>query len=752
MNLKRYVFSKSFLKIFLIITITNLMIVLLISYINYTIARQSIINTVETKQEDITTYIGLQMKNMNDIVVNFCKVQYFNEDVKQLMYEDNLNDFFTIRNINRLNKITKTNIFIDSVTIYNGRRDTYYKANNFEETFSDEIIKLLESNNLPYLTPVLSKLSNGKMNLTYAMYETNINKEIVAAQLVNVDLDWLVDLLKNLEPEYSNLYLINSDNNEVILGESLSSDLYNIINKNLSEKKINNAVNIETKKMGKYYVNISAVPETDWILVNEQKYNDIFLGLDIYKENLIAIIIIVLIISIIISWMLASRVYRPFLRLSKQLEGDITKPQEIRDDVKYLEKIFEIKNKKIIKLEAYQNNTQEILDRNILLYLITDYEQLIKQINDEQISFADKEFFGNGIWSLVSIKIDYFYGLKTLANNQIKNIKETIAKYIETNIAKGYRLKWIYLGNGEFIIFIKTHQEMSSEDIKEKFEDYKKCINHQIKKATVSIFIDCPVKELSELAQSYMNIKMMYEYQMFYGKRCTVTYKEIENRKNKNLSYPHTRPLMKALKEGSEEEIMEAYEKWKDNAVYSDFEYYIFHVVKLLISLNQVVRELNGGNNKLIFNIQALFKTIFTLDTVEEIEKNLKQLLIMIYQSREQEKRLNSSNYLINTVKEFIDINYADRDLCLKSIAQEFNISTTYFGSQFKAYEGIAVSKYIHKVRLEKFVEALSSTSCSTKQLMKSVGYENESNFYKIFKKEFGITPNEYRILLKSNE
>lgn len=752
MKLKRYILSKSFMKIFFIIASVTLLMFMIFSYVNYAIAKKSIQQTVVSKQEDVTNYIGLQIKNMNDIVINYCTVMYFNEDVIELMYDHNIDTFTAVRNINRLEKVTKSNVFVESFILYNGNVDEYFYFGNYgEDNISSSIMERLENKELPYLIPVYNIDDKDDHYLTYAIFDLDVEGDVVSALLVNVDLEWLDDLLKDLEPDHANLYLIDGENKEIVLGESSSDALFDQIISNLSdEQDVLSGLSLDIMNGSRYYVNVSQIPGTNWILVNEQEYNHVFGGLGVYKRNTVFILVFVLIISIIISGMLASGVYRPFYRLSQRLESDLIKHKEIKDDLVYLEKVFEVKDKKIVKLEAYQNNTQEIVNRNILLYLLTDYEQFKVQINDEHIDLADRNFFGEGNWCLVSFTVDYFDEL-TLSREQVDGLKEQIAEYIDLTVSNEHYIKWLYLGGGEFIVIARTNGTDSGR-LKADCEKYKQEINGQLSGASVSVFIDLMVPKLSELAKSFINIKRMYEFQIFYGKKCTVTYEDVENRENKSLTFPHTRPLMKALKEGTEDEIMFAYDRWKESAMGSDFEYYIFHVVKLLISLNQTVREQVWGNNKLVLNIQALFKTIFSLNTVEEIEERLKHVLTLIYESREREGRASSSDYLISTVKEYISMNYSNRDLCLKSIADEFNISTAYFGSQFKDQEGISVSKYIHKIRLEKFVEALSSTTWSTKEIMKSVGYDNESNFYKIFKKEFGVTPNVYRSLLKSTE
>jgi len=49
-------------------------------------------------------------------------------------------------------------------------------------------------------------------------------------------------------------------------------------------------------------------------------------------------------------------------------------------------------------------------------------------------------------------------------------------------------------------------------------------------------------------------------------------------------------------------------------------------------------------------------------------------------------------------------------------------------------------------VRLKRAQDYLETKSFSIKEIMDLVGYVNESTFFKLFKKTFGVTPKEYRL------
>jgi len=58
---------------------------------------------------------------------------------------------------------------------------------------------------------------------------------------------------------------------------------------------------------------------------------------------------------------------------------------------------------------------------------------------------------------------------------------------------------------------------------------------------------------------------------------------------------------------------------------------------------------------------------------------------------------------------------------------------------------GQSYSTYLNNYRLNMACTLLCSTTLSMKSICNEVGMSNESYFYTLFKKEYGITPYQYR-------
>ena len=99
---------------------------------------------------------------------------------------------------------------------------------------------------------------------------------------------------------------------------------------------------------------------------------------------------------------------------------------------------------------------------------------------------------------------------------------------------------------------------------------------------------------------------------------------------------------------------------------------------------------------------------------------------------------------LLNEIIDFLENNYRCR-ISLKELSERFNVNDSYISRLFKHHLDTTYSKFLNSLRLNNSLELLSDCSLSIESIAEAVGYNNTNYYYKVFKTEFGITPNEYR-------
>lgn len=113
----------------------------------------------------------------------------------------------------------------------------------------------------------------------------------------------------------------------------------------------------------------------------------------------------------------------------------------------------------------------------------------------------------------------------------------------------------------------------------------------------------------------------------------------------------------------------------------------------------------------------------------------------------------------VNNLSKVEDVKYANVDF--KSIVSyiEKNIKTVtpsavaiysgynfpYFSKLFKKHMGKNLSEYINLTKLNMASKLLSETDRRIETIGYEVGFNNKSYFYRVFKRYYGVTPEEYR-------
>jgi len=172
----------------------------------------------------------------------------------------------------------------------------------------------------------------------------------------------------------------------------------------------------------------------------------------------------------------------------------------------------------------------------------------------------------------------------------------------------------------------------------------------------------------------------------------------------------------------------------------------IKNIIRLALNTASVVSTFMEAQNyeEMLVQIESrlvssqslpLLKTEFTkvmgelLDWLANLKKNKHDLIMKM-----------CLQYLENNLKE---------DLTLKMVADHFYFSPSYFSELFKDYSSLTFNKYVSKLRLKKAAELLNKGCFRVYEVAIRVGFNDEKYFHRVFKKEFGVTPDEYRRMQK---
>ena len=170
-------------------------------------------------------------------------------------------------------------------------------------------------------------------------------------------------------------------------------------------------------------------------------------------------------------------------------------------------------------------------------------------------------------------------------------------------------------------------------------------------------------------------------------------------------------------------------------------------------------KMMNEARKGLSFPVSAIMKVYGMLDSLSSIKEGfyaVMQFLTILYELSKCEgaKPLSTSSFAkiaveddsrrILKVKNFISKNYMD-EIRLAQLADIAGMSPSAFSRFFKLHTGRNLTDYIIDMRLGAASRMLVDTSMSISEICFHCGFNNLSNFNRIFKKKKKCSPTEFR-------
>lgn len=113
------------------------------------------------------------------------------------------------------------------------------------------------------------------------------------------------------------------------------------------------------------------------------------------------------------------------------------------------------------------------------------------------------------------------------------------------------------------------------------------------------------------------------------------------------------------------------------------------------------------------------------------------------FYEREHPESEQSESTLYEKLLAYIE-EHIDESLSLEDLAEMFYVSKYHIAHIFKNNLGMSIHRYIMKKRLALCKEALLSNE-SISKIYSSYGFGDYSGFYRAFKKEYGISPKDFK-------
>lgn len=182
--------------------------------------------------------------------------------------------------------------------------------------------------------------------------------------------------------------------------------------------------------------------------------------------------------------------------------------------------------------------------------------------------------------------------------------------------------------------------------------------------------------------------------------------------------------------------------------------------------MRSIKRLLDNSSNGIAFPVPCIMKVFSQLEEILKLESGFDQMIRLIQilhtlaedpdarllnRSTRGPAEINSDSRRLMLIQDFIIKNFRN-DIRLNILADMAGMSPSSFSRFFKLRTGRSISDYIISIRLAEACRELMSTAMPIADICFKSGFNNVSNFNRIFKKNKGITPKEFREIYRRNK
>lgn len=399
------------------------------------------------------------------------------------------------------------------------------------------------------------------------------------------------------------------------------------------------------------------------------------------------------------------------------------------------------------RVSAEYNKNIELVKASFLNSLLTEYNfeeseaGLIEFLSTHELNFLNKEKV------LFTVRFSEPYTLQNKSQGNSEFQRFSLFQIIQ-DIIKKYSKNVVFLFSS-YVVCILTGTSDELNDIKDIFakdviDTTKKLLNKDVVIGGSDNYIN-----IFETRKAYRDTLTALDYTNSETGESSVFIGDVE----KTSSRPE---FLYKIDEGSFILALKTNDKNYVSETIKDCfvdDYYINHnrtpILRTVISIVYVnciraLRETVGEvDDKVNQWYQQIFEAILYDDLkviYKELSKFCEYIMEEILKSRTQLK-----NSLVIESLEYLEENYTDPELTLKSTSQFLNVSSSYFSTVFKKETGKSFIDTLTEMKMNKARDLVLTTELKMFEIASQCGYDDQHYFSYSFKKYFGISPTKMR-------
>ncbi|TBL78999.1 helix-turn-helix domain-containing protein [Paenibacillus thalictri] len=460
-------------------------------------------------------------------------------------------------------------------------------------------------------------------------------------------------------------------------------------------------------------------------------------------------VLLLVVVGVAVSFVLANSSYRSLRNIVQRIidRKAVRETADNMDEIAYLSHAFD---KVIAEKEGLMHqlgSKSELMKERLLISLLKGKQDVHRHMPD-MLSLSGL-VFERSSFAVLLFWIDDFQRFCAENSASMQNLFKfsiiNIAEELSGEVGSGYGVDLIDERGVALVLNFNADSRNRAmiTELADKIKQFYK-MNY---KFSLTVGIGQIVDNLASLGLSYEQANKATVYRFILGGDHIIFYEDITAERRYNDYYPFELEdtLMKSLRQGKAEEAQEAVSRIfatiSDRSLSPESAKYVCSGI-----IHKMIGTMDELNYKLSDYLRGHLETVLgqdfeTLAMAEAVLGETSRQICEYVAEHKESKNFALSDKIIAYIKE----RYFDNGLSQESIAGEFGLSPSYVSRYVKDQTGETLKQHIDTLRMDEAKRLLAHSELTVRQIVEQVGYVDETNFIRKFKKQEGITPIQYR-------
>ena len=659
-----------------------------------------------------------------------------NPQITAMLFQQEKDPIVNYEGFLQMKSLKTANPCISFVAAYNQRLDLFFSTDALDSRSKEALIDLTKLNYPSYthsnctllqLNQRTSANPNQKNALTFVHYAGISQSNAIGALLIGVDCGYLQSCLTTRFSDDSIVMLLVDQDGRVI-----SHPDADMIYADFSKQPYVSAALSSDQEIGSAMLRIDDENTLatwkksgyGWTYISLIPYSAINSQIAFWRGIIIIVALGIAFLSVLYAYFGAKHMFKPIKDLLSH--SDFTPSTGKINEMEYL--------------SAQLTDYQKYLENHMRTHELTLGHWLRGESESDEAFCLDylKSHLREEKCALALLSIDRTKAYRQLDNDRHREIMQALGNYVKWALACP-ACYVVISGNMAAIIFPASSDENAGKKIRSGLNTFYAqfilpcCAAYPEETSGIEA-----LPALCAKAESLME-------EHYYAQGGGISLHTAKEQRSKGIQYDFKWELSiwEAIRRNDADELEKSVESFFSILRQCDYDFVKLYLRLLMCNvIAYFCAAMNDSNADALY---AEMRSIIDLETLDLAHEAMSDMFLSLAQRFTALPESDAAARIVRMATSLTRENYTNPGFALNDVAGAMDLSPVYFNRMFKKATGKSYSAYLNSFRLTMLCSLLRSTNKPLNHLCTEVGIANESYCYTLFKKEYGITPSQYR-------